>query len=226
METENFLFIDPLKDGISKVEILDYMGNDERVVDAARVSMDKEAIYYSDRQNNDLIKYLAKHQHWTPFSHPQITMRIKMPIFIARQWFKHMVGFTRNEVSRRYVDSNPEFYQCGSWRERADNVKQGSKETQVENNEVATRICQSVYTTAFNNYNRLLEQGVCPEQARMVLPQATYTEFIETGSLAAYARLCNLRLDPHAQHEIRLYAGATSILIEKLFPISWKELTE
>jgi thymidylate synthase (FAD) len=215
---------DPLGDDVSRVELINYMGSDESVVDAARVSMNKGSHLYTEEQNDKLITYLAKHQHWTPFSHPQITLRIKMPIFVARQWFKHMVGFTRNEVSRRYVDGSPEFYNCWQWREKAENVKQGSKQNYVETNEEATRDCQSAYHTAFNTYHKLLQQGVCAEQARMVLPQGTYTEFIETGSLAAYSRLCKLRLDSHAQKETQMYAHAVANLIEPLFPVSWKAL--
>jgi len=231
--------IDPLKDGISKVEVKDHMGDDLTVVNAARVSMAKESSYASyslgitssvpfgewytlNEGDQKLIKYLAKHQHWTPFSHVMIQLRIKMHIFIARQWFKHQVGFTRNEVSRRYVDTKPEFYLPHVFRERAENVKQGSSDTLVTYHDDKTR--EATMRMWESQYNDMLNHGVCPEQARMILPQSMYTEFWETASLASYARLCKLRLDPHAQKEIQLYASAVERLIEPVAPYSWKAL--
>lgn len=212
----------PLSDGISKVEIIDSLGTDLTVVNAARVSMAKESAEFTDKDAG-LINYLATHGHWTPFSQPQVQLRIKMPIFIARQWFKHQVGFTRNEVSRRYVDDTPEFYVPTAWRMRAANVKQGSSDDlwdwQGGSISIGLREC-------VRDYHLLLENGVAPEMARMVLPQSMYTEFIETGSLAAYARLCKQRLDPHAQKEIQAYATVVSQIIEPLFPHSWKALTK
>ena len=220
---------DPLDDNCSSIQLVDLMGSDLSVVNAARVSMHKVSewddlgrLMESDVK---LINYLAKHKHWTPFSHPQISFRIKMPIFIARQWFKHMVGFTRNEVSRRYVSDKPEIYSPQEWRKSAPNVKQGSSDEVHESNEHFKIATDKVMYTALGAYDALIGSGVCPEQARMVLPQAMYTEFIETGSLAAYARLCSLRLDPHAQKEIRMYAESISEELLKLFPISWKAMT-
>ena len=203
----------------SKVEFVSCMGSDITVVNAARVSFNKQV---SELTNADekLIAYLAKHNHWTPFSHPQITFRIKIPIFVARQWYKHTIGFTRNEMSRRYVTSEPEFYNCEEWRKKADNVKQGSSDSVIEDwlpNEAYKSICSH----SFSHYHTLLSCNVCPEQARMVLPQCTMTEFYETGSLYAYARLCNLRLDSHAQKEIRDVASLISDRLHLLFPISW-----
>lgn len=226
---------DPLNDGISKVELLSHMGDDLMVVNAARVSMHKESEWGIDpavvdggrliEQDTKLINYLAKHNHWTPFSHPQVQLRIKMPIFIARQWFKHMVGFTRNEVSRRYVSDEPELYIPSDWRKKAESVKQGSSDELVQQLTFLGRTVGDVMRIAKYTYLDMLEAGVCPEQARMVLPQSMYTEFIETGSLAAYARLCKLRLDPHAQKEIQWYAQAVHDLIQPLFPVSWEALT-
>jgi thymidylate synthase (FAD) len=217
----------PLGDNIGSVQNLDHMGSDLTVVNAARVSMHKESswgehgdIKWLVEDDIRLIKYLAKHNHFTPFTHPQVTLRIKMPIFIARQWFKHQVGFTRNEVSRRYVDDTPEFFIPAEWRKRAANVKQGSSDEPFV---LPMWLAQEViefYDKAEAMYLTLLNHDVCPEQARIVLPQGAYTEFIETGSLAAYARLCNLRLDPHAQKEVRLYAEAVYKIIKELFPVS------
>lgn len=228
---------DPLNDGISSVELMTYMGDDLMVVNAARVSMAKEShwvitdddimeLRLSERDQK-LIRYLARHKHWTPFSHPQVQLRIKMPIFVARQWFKHTVGFTRNEVSRRYVDDAPEFYVPQEWRLRAPNVKQGSSDEVFPGTPNFSGLTpREVMRFCVDMYEALLDQDVAPEMARMVLPQATYTEFFETGSLAAYARLVSLRLDTHAQKETRAYAQAVDAIMSKLFPVSWVALME
>ena len=147
-----------------------------------------------------------------------------MPIFIAREWYRHTVGFARNEVSRRYVDDEPDFFIPEICRERDPKLKQGSKSEEVKNNNLCVQAMKEATTKCHHIYKALLEQGVCPEQARMVLPQSMYTEFIETASLAAYARLCNLRRDPGAQKEIREYADAVVSLLEPKFPVSWVAL--
>lgn len=147
-----------------------------------------------------------------------------MPIFVAREWYRHQIGFARNEVSRRYVDSEPEMYLPTCVRERDVKLKQGSKATEVADHETALALINEANEFAKSAYTRLLALGTAPEVARTVLPQGMYTEFIETGSLAAYSRLCALRLDPSAQWEIRQYADAVSSLMEKAFPVSWKAL--
>jgi thymidylate synthase (FAD) len=207
------------------VELLDVFGSDLTVVNAARVSFAKESHEFTD-QDGKLVRYLAKHHHVTPFFHPQIHMRIKMPIFVAREWYRHQIGFARNEVSRRYVDSEPECYipEESQLRERDSNKKQGSKETPPEDAVRAAGILRGLTKSAMESYTDLLFLKVAPEVARMVLPQSMYTEFIETGSLAAYARLCNLRLDPTAQKEIRDYATTVDTLLRKKFPVSWAAL--
>ncbi len=193
----------PLGDSISSVELLNVMGDDLMVVNAARVSFAKESKQFS-LQDGKLVQYLARNGHISPFFHPQVQFRIKMPIFVAREWFRHTVGFARNEVSRRYVDSPPECYIPTELRERDPNLKQGSKQTLIENNDAVVQELDKATQTAYKCYINLLDQKVAPEVARMVLPQSMYTEFIETASLYAYARLCKLRLDPHAQLEIQL----------------------
>lgn len=193
-----------LSDGVGYVELLGFMGDDTTVVNAARVSFNKEVSSVNDADIK-LIKYLAKHNHWTPFSQVQFQFRIKMPIFVARQWFKHQVGFTRNEVSRRYVKSAPTYFMPEALREAATNVKQGSSNTIVRENSYFCGLMETAVNSADAVYHQLLEAGVCPEQARMVLPQSMYTEFVETASLAAYARLVKQRTDPHAQQEIQEY---------------------
>ena len=175
-----------------------------------------------------LIKYLAKHHHTSPFFHPQIRLRLKMPIFVAREWFRHTVGFARNEVSRRYVDSEVECYipDAECIRERDTNKKQGSKSTPVDESDVVKGYMADITHLSVDTYNKLLDAKVAPEVARMVLPQSMYTEFIETASLFAYARLCKLRLGADAQVEIRLYAQVLSSLLEKAFPVSWAALCQ
>jgi thymidylate synthase (FAD) len=205
------------------VEILEVFGDDLTVVNAARVSFNKESTELGPRDTG-LIKYLAKHQHVSPFFHPQLRFRLKMPIFIAREWFRHTVGFARNEVSRRYVDTPPEVWIPDDFRERDPNLKQGSKPESITDNETAVKAYIEAMDVSLTTYKRLLELGVAPEIARATLPQSMYTEFIETGSLAAYARLCALRLDPHAQKEIQEFATAVSECCATRFPASWAAL--
>ena len=207
------------------VQLLDSFGDDLTVVNAARVSFDKESTTLEPRDQK-LIKYLADHNHISPFFHPQLRFRLKMPIYVAREWFRHTVGFARNEVSRRYVDDMPTFYlpSVEDMRERDVNLKQGSKATPIEEAAHYRNLMKKFHRQAEDLYAELLEAKLAPEVARGVLPQSMYTEFIETGSLSAYSRLCKLRMDPHAQAEIRAYAEAVSELIEKHFPVSWRAL--
>ncbi len=215
-----------LHDGVGFVERLETFGDDLTVVNAARVSFAKESVELDERDAK-LIKYLARHNHITPFFHPQVRFRLKMPIFVAREWFRHTVGFARNEVSRRYVDTRPECWvPVAGVRERDAKAKQGSKSTNVADNEKVIGMIADFQKNAVGFYENLLELGVAPEVARGVLPQSMYTEFIETGSLYAYARLCKLRLDPHAQKEIRDYADALARCLQGAFPVSWAALME
>jgi thymidylate synthase (FAD) len=209
------------------VELLEVFGSDLTVVNAARVSFAKES-HEMTLGDEKLITYLAKHNHSSPFFHPQIRFRLKMPIFVAREWFRHQIGFARNEVSRRYVDSVPECWSpCqDDLRERDANLKQGSKDIPVEGAQYLEKIIMNHMDGCVSLYNHLLKQKVAPEIARCVLPQSMYTEFIETGSLAAYARLFGLRNDPHAQKEIREYAQKVGDLLSEKFPVSWNALTQ
>jgi thymidylate synthase (FAD) len=212
-------------DGKGRLELLETFGSDLTVVNAARVSFAKEVTEMGDKDEK-LISYLAKHDHVSPFFHPQIRLRIKMPIFLAREWFRHTIGFARNEVSRRYVDSTPELWYPSpeSLRERDPKLKQGSKDTAVPGAEALVQRMEEHGQACLRLYDELLQDGVAPELARTILPQGMYTEWIETGSLAAYARLCKLRLDPGAQREIRDYANGIEGLLFKAFPVSWKAL--
>ena len=207
------------------VELIETFGSDLTVVNAARVSFNKESTEMSERDAK-LVKYLAEHDHNSPFFHPQLRFRLKMPIFVAREWFRHTIGFARNEVSRRYVDSEPEIWLPTDLRARDTNLKQGSKAENVEVNEAACDVYKKATEAAVYAYTSLLEAGVAPELARGVLPLSLYTEFIETGSLAAYARLCGLRLDPSAQKEIQDFARAIHDLVKDKFPVSWPHLTK
>ncbi len=210
-----------------KAELIQHIGSDETVVNAARVSFDKEASNYSTEQNNKLINYLAKHGHFTPFTHCFVTLRETVPIFVARQRFKHMVGFSYNEVSRRYVDSTPDIFRPSGWRKAASNKKQGSSDEVFEGREA--KWIEERYATLMDDaiglYESLISTGVAPEQARMVLPQSSYTSYYVSGSLAAWARAYRLRSDPHAQKEIQDLATQWWEIISPLFPISWNALT-
>lgn len=247
-----------------EAKYIDHMGDDLRVANAARVSFDKESNWeYLDDDgqpiigiqdweeyrnkvlslsDSKLINYLAKHNHWTPFSHVQITMREKVPIFVARQRFKHMVGFTYNEVSRRYVDDPPVFYIPDNWRSRPDgSVKQGSGNDVIDVIEwevnypyeppaqvPSDKFYEDFIKHAEWVYKTLIDNDVAPEQARMVLPQSMYTEYYVTGSLAAWARAYKLRIDSHAQKEIQDLAKMWNEVISGISELehSWKALTQ
>ena len=230
------------------VELMDHMGSDLTVCNAARVSFNKESEWGLDfdaiarlkscpydkddvrmlkEKDEKLIRYLAKHNHWTPFAHPQITLRVKAPVSIRTQFFKHKQGFVENEISRRYVSYEPEFY-SPTWRGKpTDGAKQGSEDfiTEETRTNLYDAIYRESYETALHVYNTLIEKGTAPEQARFVLPQGMYTEWYWTGSLAAYARFYKQRKDDHAQWEIREYAEAVGEIIQPYFPVSWKHLT-
>lgn len=206
-----------------KVELLETFGNDLTVVNAARVSLGKHADEFTEKDAK-LVRYLAEHEHTSPFFHPQLRFRLKMPIWMAREWFRHTIGFSRNEVSRRYVDDPPTFH-IPSFRTRAPNKKQGSNDDVHPENESLHELMTINCQEAVSTYNIMLKNNVAPEQARMVLPQNMMTEFIETGSLAAYARLCHLRMGPDAQAEIRDVASQVSELVRGAFPVSWSALT-
>ena len=216
-----------------KVELIDKMGSDLSVVNAARVSYSKESEWesitpagptpgmLSDRDEK-LIKYLATHNHWSPFAHASLQFRIKAPVFVARQLVKHQVGLVWNEISRRYVDYEPEFYQPTEWRGRPENSKQGSDGAVNTDEEYYSRYVNGckVY------YSLLLNQGVAPEQARMVLPQSMMTEWIWSGTLYAFARVCNLRCAKDTQEETRQIADQIHNICNKEFPTSWKYLID
>ena len=206
-----------------KVELLETFGSDLTVVNAARVSLGKHVDEFTEKDAK-LCKYLADHEHTSPFFHPQARFRLKMPIWMAREWFRHTIGFARNEVSRRYVDEPPTFFIPEFLRSRAPNKKQGSQDDVHRHNDALRGAMELDCKDAVKSYNLMLSEGVCPEQARMILPQCMMTEFIETGSLAAYARLCKLRLGPDAQKEIQDVARLVSNALAEKFPATWTVL--
>jgi len=208
-----------------KVELISALGTDLTVANAARVSFNAESDTLTDKDEK-LIKYLAIHQHFTPFTHCVLTLRETVPLFVARQRFKHTVGFSYNEVSRRYVDAAPDFYFPDVWRKRSENKKQGSKEEEVEYSKDVKLDYAEAISAAVDTYNQLLKAGVCPEQARIVLPQSMYTSYYVTGSLAAYARAYKLRSAPDAQKEIREVAQYWDDICLAMFPVSWLALTK
>lgn len=218
----------------STVELIDHLGSDLTIVNAARVSFDKESNWEYDyllERNNlstkdaKLIQYLAKHNHWSPFAHTSIQLRVNAPIFVARQLVKHQVGGVWNEVSRRYVDDEPTFYFPEKWRERAENVKQGSSDKEVVEGNIGAW-ARETCVNSLEKYKYMLEWGVAPEQARMILPQNMMTSWYWTGSLMFFNRVYKQRIDSHAQLETQEVAKQIGEICEKLFPISWNALTK
>ena len=226
-----------------KVEYIDHMGSDLSVVNAARVSFDKESEWeclLSDNENEvsyskvlsnpdkKLIGYLAAHGHWSPFAHTSISMRWKAPIFVARQLHKHQVGMTVNEVSRRYVKTEPELWWPEKWRKAAENVKQGSSDEEYNGGLTEFVLDRAVGDAckAILSYRSLIDLGMCPEQARMFLPQNTMTTWVWTGSLYAWVRVWKQRTYPTAQAETRELVKSIEPIIKQHFPVSWEALTK
>ena len=244
-----------------KVEYINHCGDDLSVVDAARCSFDKvsgweypsqfpeedykapESRFYRNElggfqrlklSDEKLIKYLANHKHYSPFNHSFISVRVKAPVFVARQLVKHKF-LPWNEVSRRYVKDNVEFYAPESWRKAAENVKQGSSKESVDisvlgDMENPEGSCifhpHEVNEVALDTYNKLLDVGVCAEQARQVLPQSMMTTWIWSGTLGAFCDMLVLRLDEHTQFETRVVAQQVAEIVKELFPVSYKALVE
>ena len=230
------------------VTLMDHMGDDLSVVNAARVSFGKRVEYNDDEWQDveykncytqipilrdgdvKLIKYLAKHNHWSQFGHTSLQFHIKAPVFVARQLVKHQVGLVWNEISRRYVSDEPEFYTPEVWRASAENKKQGSSDEEIDINPSDTTgpqmvdNYQQVLKSAKWTYKYFLRLGVCPEQARMVLPQSMMTEWYWSGTVYAFASICNLRCKPDVQLETQMIAKEIDIRARKLFPVSWEAL--
>ena len=207
---------------------IDHMGSDLSVVNAARVSFGKKSewmprIHYGEDlvlkpKDAKLIRYLAKHNHKSPFNHTFVTFHVKSPVFVARQLVKHEY-MPWNEISRRYVDSEPEFYVPDVWRGRAQDKKQGSEGV------VKTNANIEYHNNVMRQlYKQQLDEGVTPEQARMHLPQSMMTEWYWSGTLFAFAKMCGLRLKEDTQAETRIVAEQIEDVMMKLFPVSWEAL--
>ena len=214
-----------------KVDFIDKMGSDISVVNAARVSFNKKSDFNEDgsfKQGDErLIAFLARENHWTPFGHASLSFHIKAPIFVARQLVKHTVGLVWNEVSRRYVDSSPEFYVPSKWRRKNEDKKQGSHEDQfVDLSYSEEQSFHDIMQNCQSLYENFLDIGICAEQARMILPQNTMTEWYWSGSLHAFARVCNLRCKKDTQKETREVADQIDEIAKQHFPISWKYLRQ
>ena len=214
-----------------EVTLVDHMGSDLSVVNAARVSFSKTSKWETIPEagptpgllkegDEKLIKFLAKHDHWSPFGHASMQFHIKAPVFVARQLVKHQVGLVWNEVSRRYVDYEPDFYEPTEWRLSAEDKKQGSSDETVEYD------ISPLHENCKEVYQYMLKDGIAPEMARMVLPQSMMTEWYWSGTLYAFARVCNLRCKPDAQVETQMVANEIDKLAEDLFPYSWEALRD
>ena len=213
---------------------VDHMGDDLSVVNAARVSFGKKSelqctdivlgVYEMTKRDRGLINYLASHKHISPFGHCFASFHIKAPVFVARQLVKHK--FLRwNEISRRYVDDVPEFYTPDVWRGRADDIKQGSG-AECKSQYFPNIYADEINTKAVEDYKKMLQQGVAPEQARMILPQSAMTEWYWSGSLDAFADMCRLRCATDTQAETQKVAWDISLKMEDLFPVSWVALMD
>jgi thymidylate synthase (FAD) len=198
-------------------------GTDLATVNSARVSFNKRSDELS-KKDAKLVSYLSEHKHTSPFNHAYATFRVKAPIFVARQLVKHEY-LPWNEVSRRYVDDEPEFYVPDVWRGRSADKKQGS-EGIVKLEGVDEQIVDDYTAEALTAYQVLLEAGVCPEQARMVLPQSMMTEWWWSGTVGAWAKMCSLRCKPDTQLETRIVADKISDKMGELFPVSWSALKD
>lgn len=216
-----------------KVELLDYMGDDLAVVDCARVSFGKESNWNFESnpegelfpQDQKLINYLAKHDHWTPFAHTALKFRVAAPVPIRTQCFKHKIGMVENEESRRYISTTPEIFIPEFFRSKPEgSIKQGSANKHKDSD-----YWLGIYTDRVNSnvedYLAMLQDGVCPEQARFILPQGAIVNWIWTGNLVSFANFFNKRTDPNAQREVQVVAELVGKEVERIFPVSWKALT-
>lgn len=227
-----------MKQADISVELVDSMGSDLSIANTARVSFNKWKDEFEVGKDDRLINYLAKHQHLSPFRHNQISLRCKVPLFLARQLGKHQAGLSWNEVSRRYVDADIEFYVPDSWRSRpSDGIKQGSGSEVVEainfigfdGNKWSSKISFE-YDWLINEilgiYETMISSNVAPEMARMVLPQSMMVDYIWTGNLLAFFHIYRLRTGEGAQVEAKEFAEKLEQVIEPLFPYAWRALKD
>lgn len=223
-----------------KAELLDYMGTDLDVVNAARVSFSKQSQWENEHWDHPdfeipnylkeadvkLINYLAKHDHWTPFAHTALKFRCSAPVPIRTQAFKHKIGMVENEESRRYISSTPEVFVPEFFRSKPEgSIKQGSGEKHPMSNLLISEY-EELVNSCVAKYEQLIGLGVCPEQARFILPQGAIVNWIWTGNLVSFANFYLKRTDPNAQHEVRVLAESVGKQIAEIFPVSWEALTK
>lgn len=209
-----------------KVELLDSMGDDLAVSNAARVSFAKDGKWFDVEKDTRLINYLAKHDHWTPFAHTALKFRVAAPVPIRTQCFKHKVGMVENEESRRYISSTPEIFIPEFFRSKPEgSIKQGSGEEHYDSKFWVGQYDKLTYQCV-SLYEDLLADGVCPEQARFILPQGAIVNWIWTGNLVSFANFYNKRTDPNAQREVQVVAELVGKEVERIFPISWRALVQ
>jgi len=212
------------------VTLIDCMGSDLTVVNSARVSFNKVKIEM-DNTDSRLVEYLAKNNHWSPFAHTCAQFHIRAPIFIARQLAKHQVGLVWNEISRRYVSDRPDVWSISEgdkgnyWRRAAEDKKQGSSDDAMPSQRLLNHMYEDACRHGVDAYKQMISMGVCPEQARAVLPQSAYTEWHWTGSVYAFSRVYNLRTADDAQKETKMVARKIGSLLKPAFPLSWEALT-
>lgn len=227
MSIKNKVF-DPLGDGISKLELIDYMGSDASVVRAARCSYAKDHKEFDPEKDAKLIRYMLAHHHSTPFEHTSVTFMAKMPIFVARQWIRHRIGVSYNEVSRRYTADEIEFFYPREWRAQDNVNRQGSAGLieAEENGKDFIRRLERLCLEATTFYHAMTANNVAKEMARMCLPVNLYTRWYFTANLQSMFHFYRLRADSHAQLEIRVYAEAMGKIMNELYPISWGTFLE
>ena len=209
-----------------QIELVDSMGTDLTVVNSARVSFakTKKKVDVSDKK---LINYLANHNHWSPFAHTCLQFYIKAPMFVARQLAKHQVGLVWNEVSRRYINTEPEYWKANNkWRKAADDKKQGSSLDIIASQSIAEHAYADACRHSVDAYKLLISMGVCPEQSRAVLPVSLYTEWYWSGSVYAFSRVCKLRMAKDAQKETQDVVSEISFRCKQAFPLSWAALKD
>lgn len=224
--------LDPLGDGLSNVEYIEHMGDDLRVVNAARMSFDKQSRLQADetgswlsREDGKLIDFLAEHRHISPFFHPQVCLRIEMPVCLAHQWWRSTVGVCRSEVYRRYVVSEPDCYVPATWRLKDQMARTDNGALDAGTAAKLSTKYEQLQAQIKDLYREALDLGIAPELAQLILPQSTYTHWLETGSLHYYARVYALQTGSAAQPELSLYAQAVAEILAELFPVSWRALT-
>lgn len=207
------------------VDLIDHMGSDLSVVNAARVSFARTSAELSEADKR-LIKYLAAHDHWTPFAHTAVQLRVAAPVPIRTQCFKHKIGMVENEESRRYISTRPEIYIPEFFREKPEgSIKQGSAGKHPRNEEFSA-FYRSIARECVDGYMEMIEAGICPEQARFVLPQGAIVNWIWTGNLVSFANFVNKRSEATAQREVADVASDVDKIIRPLFPVSWAALVD